>query len=62
MDKLGLGYEELKKINPQLIYAALSGYGRTGPRRDDPGYDPVVQATGGMTSVTGFPDRPVKEL
>lgn len=60
MEKLGLGYKELSELNPQLIYTSLSGYGRTGPRRDDPGYDPVVQATGGMTSITGFKDQPVK--
>lgn len=60
MKKLELDYEELSKLNPKLIYASLSGYGRTGPKREDPGYDPVVQATGGMTSITGFKDQPVK--
>ena len=60
MDKLGIGYKELSKLNPKLIFASISGYGRTGPRRDDPAYDPVIQATGGMISINGFPDRPVK--
>lgn len=60
MDKLGLGREELCKLNPKLIYASISAYGQTGPRRDYPGFDPVAQAMGGMTSVTGFPDRPTR--
>jgi CoA:oxalate CoA-transferase len=60
MDKLGLGYEDLSKLNPQLIYASIAAYGQTGPRRDDVGYDPVAQAMGGMTAVTGFPEQPVK--
>ena len=60
MEKLDLGYETLSKINPELIYASISGYGRSGPRRDDLGYDPVIQAASGITSVTGFKDQPVK--
>ena len=60
MDKLGLGSQDLCKLNPKLIYASVSAYGHTGPRRDDIGYDPVAQAMGGMTSVTGFPDTPTK--
>jgi CoA:oxalate CoA-transferase len=60
MDKLGLGSQELCKLNPKLIYASISAYGQTGPRRDDLGYDPVAQAMGGLTSVTGFPDTPTK--
>jgi len=58
MDRLGLGYEELKKVNPGLIYASLSGFGHTGPRRLQPAYDTVAQAMGGFMSVTGFPDNP----
>lgn len=60
MDRLGLGYKDLSKLNPKLIYASVSAYGKTGPRRNDIGYDPVAQAMGGMTSITGFPDKPVK--
>ena len=58
MDRLSLGYEELKKVNPGLIYASLSGFGHTGPRRLQPAYDTVAQAMGGFMSVTGFPDNP----
>ncbi len=58
MDKLGLGYEELKGINPRLIYASLSGFGHKGPRHSQPAYDLIAQAWGGMMSVTGFPDNP----
>ena len=53
MEKLGLGYDELKKINPKLIYAASSGYGHTGPYSAKPTYDGVVQAMGGLMSITG---------
>lgn len=60
MDKLGLGSQDLCKLNPKLIYASISAYGHTGPRRNDIGYDPVAQAMGGLTSVTGFPDTPTK--
>ncbi len=60
MDKLGLSSKELCALNPKLIYASLSAYGQTGPRRDYPGFDPVSQAMGGMTAVTGFPDSPTR--
>jgi crotonobetainyl-CoA:carnitine CoA-transferase CaiB-like acyl-CoA transferase len=60
MDKLGLGSREMCKLNPKLIYASISAYGQTGPRRDYPGFDPVAQAMGGMTCVTGFPDNPIR--
>lgn len=53
MEKFGLGYEELKQINPKLIYAACSGFGHTGPYRDKPAYDIIVQAMGGIMSITG---------
>ena len=60
MEKLGLSSQEMCALNPQLIYASISAYGQTGPRRDYPGFDPVSQAMGGMTAVTGFPDRPTR--
>ncbi len=53
MEKLGLGYEDLKKINPKLVYAASSGYGHTGPYSKRAAYDAVVQAMGGLMSITG---------
>lgn len=53
MEKFGLGYDELKKINPKIIYAACSGFGHTGPYRDKPAYDIIVQAMGGIMSITG---------
>jgi crotonobetainyl-CoA:carnitine CoA-transferase CaiB-like acyl-CoA transferase len=58
MERLGLGYEDLRKINPRLIYGAGSGYGRTGPNKDYPAMDLTVQAMAGIMNVTGFPDRP----
>lgn len=58
MDRLGLGYKDLRKINPRLIYGAGSGYGSSGPNRDYPAMDLTVQAMAGIMSVTGFPDRP----
>jgi CoA:oxalate CoA-transferase len=60
MAKLGLSGQELCKLYPRLIYASLSAYGQTGPRRDYPGFDLIAQAMGGMTSVTGFPDQPIR--
>lgn len=53
MEKLGLGYEDLIKVNPKLIYAASSGYGHTGPYSKRAAYDAVVQAMGGLMSITG---------
>lgn len=53
MEKLGLGYEELKKINPRLIFATMSGFGQTGPYSRRPAYDMVVQGMGGIMSITG---------
>ncbi|MDD3513946.1 MAG: CoA transferase, partial [Synergistaceae bacterium] len=56
MEKLGLGYEELKKLNPAIIYAAISGFGHTGRYSQRPGYDIISQAMSGLMSTTGWPD------
>jgi crotonobetainyl-CoA:carnitine CoA-transferase CaiB-like acyl-CoA transferase len=62
IDRLGLGYAALRKRYPRLIYCSISGFGQHGPRRDAPGYDSVVQAEGGLMSVTGHADRPPVRL
>ncbi|HVJ50419.1 CoA transferase [Desulfitobacterium sp.] len=56
MEKLGLGYDELAKINPQIIYGCVSGFGHYGPYKDRAGYDIIGQAMGGLMSTTGWPD------
>ena len=56
MEKLGLGYEDLKKINPALVYGAVSGFGHYGPYSKRPGYDILGQAMSGLMSTTGWPD------
>lgn len=58
MDRLGVGWEVLKEVNPRLVYASGSGYGLSGPYRDYPAMDLTVQAMAGVMSVTGFADRP----
>lgn len=58
LDRLKIGYEELKKINPRIILASISGYGQSGPYANKPGYDVIAQGFGGLTSVTGEPDQP----
>lgn len=54
--RYGLGYEDLAKINPRLIYCSITGFGQTGPYSDRSGYDYLVQAMGGQMAVTGLPD------
>jgi len=58
MEKLGIGYDELKKIHPRLIMLALSGYGQYGPLANRPAYDSIIQAMTGLMATTGFPDGP----
>jgi len=62
MDRLGLGYETLAAINPRLIYCAISGFGMTGPLRDRPSFDIVMQALSGALSVNGEPGREPTKL
>ncbi len=54
--RFGLGYDDLKAVNPKLIYCSVTGFGQTGPRRDQAAYDFMIQAMGGMMSVTGERD------
>jgi formyl-CoA transferase/CoA:oxalate CoA-transferase len=56
--RLGFGYDEVHALNARLVYCSISGYGRTGPRRHLPGYDPIVQAESGFMDITGTPDGP----
>jgi crotonobetainyl-CoA:carnitine CoA-transferase CaiB-like acyl-CoA transferase len=58
MERLGLGYEDLKAINPGIIYCSISGFGRTGPYAKRGGYDLIAQAMSGIMSFTGVPDTP----
>ena len=56
MARYGLGYEDLKKINPRIIFCSVTGYGQTGPKKSDPAIDGVIQAVSGMISITGTPE------
>ncbi len=58
LEKWGIGYEDLKRINPATIMVRLSGYGQTGPMRDLPGFGAIGESMGGMRYVSGHPDRP----
>ncbi len=58
LNKFGLGYERIKAIRPDIIYCALSGFGQDGPYRDRAGFDPIIQAMGGLMSINGEPDGP----
>jgi crotonobetainyl-CoA:carnitine CoA-transferase CaiB-like acyl-CoA transferase len=58
MERLGLGYNEVREANPGIIYASISGFGQYGPYKDRPGYDIIGQAMGGLMSVSGWPDSP----
>lgn len=56
MAAMGLGYDDLRKINPGLVYCSITGYGQTGPDKDRPGYDFAVQGRGGIMSISGEPE------
>ena len=56
LGRYGLGYDDLKKVNPKLVYCSVTGFGHTGPYRDRPGYDFMIQGMGGLMSVTGERD------
>jgi len=58
LDEMGLGYEDLHRLNPRLVYCSISGYGRTGPYAKRPGYDFIIQAEGGMMGITGPEEGP----
>jgi crotonobetainyl-CoA:carnitine CoA-transferase CaiB-like acyl-CoA transferase len=61
MESFGLGYHVLERINPRLIYCSVSAFGRTGPRKDSPGYEALMQAFSGIMSITGEPGgQPVR--
>lgn len=61
-DRLGLGYKAISRTNPGIIYCSISGYGQTGPERDRPGYDFIMQAESGLMSITGQEDGPPNRL
>lgn len=52
-ERLGCSYEQLSRVNPRLIYCSITGFGQTGPRREEPGYDVMMQGFGGLMSITG---------
>ena len=56
LDRMGLGYESVRRLNPNIIYCSVSGFGRTGPMADMPGYDLIIQAYCGLMHLTGEPD------
>uniref|UniRef100_A0A3Q2EHH6 Succinyl-CoA:glutarate-CoA transferase n=1 Tax=Cyprinodon variegatus TaxID=28743 RepID=A0A3Q2EHH6_CYPVA len=61
LSQMGLGYAELSRLNPRLIYCSISGYGQTGPQSQSPGYDSIASAVSGMMHITGPEDgEPVR--
>jgi crotonobetainyl-CoA:carnitine CoA-transferase CaiB-like acyl-CoA transferase len=62
LDASGLGYAAVSARDPRLVYVSISGFGQHGPRKDEPGYDAVVQAEGGLMSITGMPEGPAVRL
>ncbi|MBS0254160.1 MAG: CoA transferase [Proteobacteria bacterium] len=61
-DRLGIGYADLSRVNPRLIYCSISGYGQQGPESDRPGYDFIMQAESGLMAITGATDGPPQRL
>ena len=60
-DRMGIGYEDVRAINPRVVYCSISGFGRTGPMAERPGYDLIIQGYGGLMSTTGGADgQPVR--
>ena len=62
VNRLGIGYDDIKAFNPGIVYCSISGYGQTGPERDRPGYDFIMQAESGLMSITGEEDGPPNRL
>lgn len=60
MKRLGLDYDTIKQIKPDIVYASLSGFGQTGPYHFKPAYDGIILCMAGMVSLSGFPDKPVR--
>lgn len=58
IEKMGLGYDDVRAVNPRIVYCSISGYGRTGPSAHKPGYDLILQGFGGLISTTGEPGKP----
>ncbi|MBI2876482.1 MAG: CoA transferase, partial [Candidatus Tectomicrobia bacterium] len=58
MDRWGLGYRDIAKIKPDIVYTSISGFGQYGPLHHKPGYDSIGQAMGGLMSINGYPDTP----
>src|SRR5688572_24618583 len=58
MERLGLGFDDVARVRPRLVYCSISGFGQTGPRHEEPGYDAVMQGEGGLMSITGAAGGP----
>ncbi len=58
LEKLGLGWEAIHALNPKLVMVRLSGFGQSGPYKDQPGFGAVGESMGGLRYITGFEDRP----
>ena len=56
LKKIGLGYEDITKVNPQIVYCSISGYGQTGPYAAKPAHDPQIQGMSGLMDINGDPD------